>query len=55
MQEKLKAYASSKASYIEDFWFDSYLKYTDSVVLNLNPFFVLEDDPTPVRNNQIAR
>lgn len=25
------------------------------MVLNLNPFFLLEDDPTPLRNNQIVR
>lgn len=25
------------------------------MVLNLNPFFLLEDDPTPARNNQITR
>lgn len=35
--------------------YDSYLHYTDSVVLNLNPFFLLEDDPTPLRNDQIVR
>lgn len=26
-----------------------------AVVLNLNPFFLLEDDPTPARNNQLTR
>lgn len=26
-----------------------------AVVLNLNPFFLLEDDPTPARNNQVTR
>ncbi|EAU39078.1 hypothetical protein ATEG_00432 [Aspergillus terreus NIH2624] len=45
LQEKLKNYASSKTSYIEQF----------SVVLNLNPFFLLEDDPTPARNHQVTR
>ncbi|CAG8617594.1 1266_t:CDS:2, partial [Acaulospora morrowiae] len=55
LQEKLKSYANDKSSYIEEFWYDSYLNYTDPVVLNLNPFFVLEDDPTPARNNQIER
>ncbi|CDO92841.1 unnamed protein product [Kluyveromyces dobzhanskii CBS 2104] len=34
------------SSYIEQFWFDSYLEYDESVVLNLNPFFQLADDPT---------
>lgn len=27
----------------------------EPVVLNLNPFFVLEDDPTPQRNDQVVR
>lgn len=35
--------------------YDSYLHHTDPVVLNLNPFFLLEDDPTPLRNDQIVR
>lgn len=26
-----------------------------AVVLNLNPFFLLEDDPTPARSNQVTR
>ncbi|KAI7902149.1 acyltransferase ChoActase/COT/CPT [Cokeromyces recurvatus] len=55
LQTKLQTYATDKSSYIEEFWYDSYLQYTDSVVLNLNPFFLLEDDPTPLRNNQIIR
>lgn len=37
------------------FRYDSYLQHTDPVVLNLNPFFLLEDDPTPLRNDQIVR
>ncbi|KAF4970648.1 hypothetical protein FZEAL_9993 [Fusarium zealandicum] len=55
LQEKLKAYAQGKTSYIEQFWYDSYLNYDNPVVLNLNPFFLLEDDPTPARNNQVTR
>lgn len=35
--------------------YDSYLQTTDPVVLNLNPFFLLEDDPTPQRNDQVVR
>jgi carnitine O-acetyltransferase len=34
-------------SYIEEFWNESYLVPDQSVVLNLNPFFVLEDGPDP--------
>ncbi|KAL8756203.1 MAG: hypothetical protein Q9184_004580 [Pyrenodesmia sp. 2 TL-2023] len=55
LQARLKKYASGKTSYIEQFWYDSYLNFDNSVVLNLNPFFLLEDDPTPARNNQVTR
>ncbi|KAF2397048.1 carnitine acetyl transferas-like protein [Trichodelitschia bisporula] len=55
LQEKLRKYAKGKANYIEQFWYDSYLNYDNPVVLNLNPFFLLEDDPTPARNNQVTR
>ncbi|EEH17958.2 hypothetical protein PABG_00521 [Paracoccidioides brasiliensis Pb03] len=55
LQDKLRNYANSKSSYIEQFWYDSYLNYDNPVVLNLNPFFLLEDDPTPSRNNQVTR
>ncbi|RYP29235.1 hypothetical protein DL767_006834 [Monosporascus sp. MG133] len=55
LQEKLRSYAIGKTSYIEQFWYDSYLNFDNPVVLNLNPFFLLEDDPTPARNNQVTR
>ncbi|CAL5870674.1 uncharacterized protein PFLUO_LOCUS4914 [Penicillium psychrofluorescens] len=55
LQEKLKTYASSKTSYIEQFWYDSFLNFDNPVVLNLNPFFLLEDDPTPARSHQVNR
>ncbi|EPQ29033.1 uncharacterized protein PFL1_03323 [Pseudozyma flocculosa PF-1] len=55
MQRALEDYASGRASYIEEFWDESYLMASDSVVLNLNPFFILEDDPTPTRGNQLMR
>ncbi|KAG9564263.1 carnitine acetyl transferas-like protein, partial [Aureobasidium melanogenum] len=55
LQEKLKKYATGRSSYIEQFWYDSYLNFDNPVVLNLNPFFLLEDDPTPARNNQVTR
>ncbi|KAI9496838.1 acyltransferase ChoActase/COT/CPT [Zychaea mexicana] len=55
LNEELKKYAADKMSYIEEFWYDSYLQTTDPVVLNLNPFFLLEDDPTPQRNDQVVR
>ncbi|KAF8162700.1 acyltransferase ChoActase/COT/CPT [Crassisporium funariophilum] len=55
MHEKLKEYAKDKASYIEEFWYESYLSHSDPVVLALNPYFVLENDPTPDRGSQLPR
>lgn len=45
LDSQLRKYAANRASYIEQFWYDSYLNYDSPVVLNLNPFFLLEDDP----------
>lgn len=43
-------------SYVEEFWNESYLSPDASVVLNLNPFFVLEDAPDPkVSKDQLRR
>ncbi|KAG0142983.1 hypothetical protein CROQUDRAFT_49466 [Cronartium quercuum f. sp. fusiforme G11] len=57
LQEQLVTYAAQRPSrsYIEEFWYEAYLHHTSSVVLNLNPFFILEDDPTPARGNQLTR
>ncbi|TIB66939.1 hypothetical protein E3P77_01909 [Wallemia ichthyophaga] len=55
LDKKLRQYANDKYSYIEEFWDESYLNYSDSVVLALNPFFILEDDPTPSRGSQLMR
>ncbi|KAI6044714.1 carnitine acetyl transferase [Pisolithus marmoratus] len=55
LQERLIEWAASRASYIEDFWYESYLSHRDPVVLSLNPFFVLENDPTPDRGSQLPR
>lgn len=55
LHEKLLRYSSNRSSYIEEFWYEAYLHHTNSVVLNLNPFFILEDDPTPSRGNQLTR
>lgn len=55
LQAQLEEYASTRTSYIEEFWDDSYLQASESVVLNLNPFFILEDDPTPSRGSQLMR
>ncbi|CAM9314387.1 unnamed protein product, partial [Sphacelaria rigidula] len=51
LQRALLDYASDKDSYIEEFWDDSYLAPNDSVVLNLNPFFVFE---TPSLSEHLA-
>lgn len=45
LDAELRKYAENRTSYIEQFWYDSYLSYDSPVVLNLNPFFLLEDDP----------
>ncbi|ETO62213.1 hypothetical protein F444_19855 [Phytophthora nicotianae P1976] len=55
LHQQLLDYDKDKLSYIEDFWYEAYLNHRSSVVLNVNPFFVLEDDPTPSRNNQLSR
>ena len=46
--DKELAQEQPESSYIERFWYDSYLEYDASVVLNVNPFFQLQDDPTIV-------
>lgn len=55
IQDALVKWAETKDSYIEDFWYESYLNHTDPVVLALNPFFILENDPTPDRAAQLPR
>ncbi|KAF8172114.1 acyltransferase ChoActase/COT/CPT [Pholiota molesta] len=55
LDEVLREYAQDKDSYIEEFWYESYLSHSDPVVLALNPFFVLENDPTPDRGSQLPR
>lgn len=42
LHQRLKDYASTRASYIEEWWTESYLSHEESVVLSLNPFFILE-------------
>ncbi len=62
LQSILQAYDAegeadnSIGSYIEEFWNDAYLAPDTSTVLNLNPFFLLEDDPdAKIAKNQIMR
>mmetsp|Transcript_11155 Transcript_11155/g.21350 ORF Transcript_11155/g.21350 Transcript_11155/m.21350 type:complete len:779 (+) Transcript_11155:313-2649(+) len=43
-------------SYVEEFWNEAYLSPDSSVVLNLNPFFVLEGGPDPkTASDQLRR
>eukprot|EP00750_Incisomonas_marina_P008365 INCI15448.1.p1 GENE.INCI15448.1~~INCI15448.1.p1 ORF type:complete len:528 (-),score=79.39 INCI15448.1:1129-2712(-) len=44
---------SAFCTYFEEFWNDAYLAPKSSVVLNLNPFFVLEDDPRPIPSGRL--
>lgn len=59
LDSELRSYAESRNSFIEQFWYDSYLNHDSPVVLNLNPFFLLEDDPfnneTMCVNPQVKR
>src|SRR3954468_6454993 len=50
-----RSYICSPALIDNRLGYDSYLNFDNPVVLNLNPFFLLEDDPTPARNNQVTR
>lgn len=54
LDSQLRVFSNSRNSYIEQFWYDSYLSYDSPVVLNLNPFFLLEDDPF-ISQSQIKR
>jgi len=46
----------SIGSYVEEFWSEAYLAPDSSVVLNLNPYFLLEESPDPkLAGNQIPR
>ncbi|KAG9308884.1 carnitine acetyl transferase [Chiua virens] len=49
LQERLNQWAAGRARY------ESYLSHSDPVVLALNPFFVLQNDPTPDRGAQLPR
>ena len=43
-------------SYVEEFWSDAYLAPETSVVMNLNPFFLLEDGPdAKLAKDQVGR
>ncbi|SCU93863.1 LAMI_0E15852g1_1 [Lachancea mirantina] len=44
--DKELAHTWPKSSYIQQFWYDAYLEFDESVVLNVNPHFLLQDDPT---------
>ncbi|KIY44626.1 acyltransferase ChoActase/COT/CPT [Fistulina hepatica ATCC 64428] len=55
LQRKLQEWNGTHDSYIEDFWYENYLSHSDPVVLALNPFFVLENDPNPATGGQMQR
>ncbi|AGO12564.1 AaceriAER224Wp [[Ashbya] aceris (nom. inval.)] len=52
LDRRLRQYDSELAvvepatTYIEQFWYDAYLQTDESVVVNINPYFQLADDPT---------
>mmetsp|Transcript_21891 Transcript_21891/g.52085 ORF Transcript_21891/g.52085 Transcript_21891/m.52085 type:complete len:1010 (+) Transcript_21891:107-3136(+) len=54
--DKIGRETGSFGSYVEEFWSDAYLAPDSSVVLNLNPYFLLEESPDPnVVGDQIQR
>lgn len=62
LQEALRNYEEEGiakrliGSYIEEFWNESYLSPDASVVLNLNPYFILETHPDPkIANDQLKQ
>jgi|GEM_PF-356318 len=55
MQSSLQRYATTQENYVDSFWDDAYLYMDESNVINVNPFFVLQDDPNPGRDNQLER
>lgn len=61
LQSDLKAYDAlgveegGAHSFVEEFWHHAYLAGRAPLPVHTNPFFVLEDDPTPSRNSQIMR
>ena len=61
LQSLLQQYDTQNASsqtigsYIEEFWSEAYLSPDTSVVLNLNPYFLLENDPNVTKQSQIPR
>lgn len=55
LYEELVEYAQDKKNYVEEFWNATYTNFTGPIMINVNPIFVLEDDPTPIRHHQIER
>eukprot|EP00924_Labyrinthula_sp_SR-Ha-C_P000038 maker-scaffold_60-snap-gene-0.48-mRNA-1 protein AED:0.06 eAED:0.06 QI:61/1/0.66/1/1/1/3/0/636 len=55
LYRKLETHHALQENYVHDFWLDSYKTIRDPLPINVNPTFVLEDDPTPLGNNQVIR
>lgn len=51
----LEQQAQTDASYIERYWDSAYLDYDAATPINVNPVFILEDDPTPARSKLLPR
>jgi carnitine O-acetyltransferase len=47
--------AAASGSYIEKYWDDAYLVPRDPIAINVNPFFMLQDDPSSGKNEQTVR
>eukprot|EP00659_Diplonema_papillatum_P004806 gene4806-7413_t len=57
LQKELEARAAdpAHASWLENWWDDSYLCSRDSIAINVNYFFAFEDDPVPENMVQVGR
>ncbi|KAH9261555.1 hypothetical protein BASA81_000211 [Batrachochytrium salamandrivorans] len=51
----LEQQSQTDASYIERYWDSAYLDYDAAIPINVNPVFILEDDPTPARSKLLPR
>eukprot|EP01130_Rhizamoeba_saxonica_P014700 TRINITY_DN643_c0_g1_i4.p1 TRINITY_DN643_c0_g1~~TRINITY_DN643_c0_g1_i4.p1 ORF type:complete len:713 (+),score=145.76 TRINITY_DN643_c0_g1_i4:39-2141(+) len=51
----VKLQVQAKTSWLEGFWDSAYLEIRYPLPINVNPCFVFQDDPSPVRNDQVIR
>lgn len=55
LQAKLLEYRETVDNFVDEFWSDAYFVPECPLPINVNPYFLLEEDPTPGRNDQVGR